>query len=171
MSIVSDFKKFALRGNMVDLTIGFTVGAAFTTIVKSFVNDILMPPVGLLTGQSDFADKFIVLQEGTTAAAPYTTLAEAQAAGAVTINYGIFINNTIAFILVAFAVFLLVRLINRLDDAMQADAGAPPAPEDPPTKKCQFCRTTIDFQATRCPACTSQLTATVDAPVNTDISA
>lgn len=159
MRIASDFKKFALRGNIVDLTIGFTVGAAFTTIVRSFVNDILMPPVGLLTGRSDFSDKFIVLKEGISTAAPYATLADAQAAGAVTLNYGIFVNNTIAFILVAIAVFLLVRLINRIDDAMQAEVGEAPAPEDPPTKKCPFCRTNVDFKATRCPACTSHLTA------------
>lgn len=157
MRIAADFKKFALRGNIIDLTIGFTVGAAFTTIVKSFVNDILMPPVGLLTGQSDFADKFIVLKEGVEMSAPYTTLAQAQAAGAVTLNYGVFINNTIAFLLVAFAVFLLVRLINRIDDAMQAEVDNAPAPEDPPTKKCPFCRTTIDYKASRCPACTSEL--------------
>lgn len=157
MNIVSDFKKFALRGNIIDLTIGFTVGAAFTTIVKSFVTDILMPPIGLLTGESDFADKFWVLKEGANSPAPYTTLAEAQASGAVTLNYGIFINNAIAFILVAFAVFLLVRLINRVDDAMQAEVDEAPAPEDPPTKKCPFCRSNIDFKATRCPACTSQL--------------
>lgn len=162
MSIASDFKKFALRGSIVDLTIGFTVGAAFTTIVKSFVNDILMPPVGLLTGQTDFADKFVVLKEGAKTA-PYATLAEAQAAGAVTMNYGIFINNMIAFTLVALAVFLLVRLINRIDDAMQAEVNEAPAPEDPPTKKCTFCLSNIAYKATRCPACTSQLPASVGA--------
>lgn len=159
MHIASDFKKFALRGNIVDLTIGFTVGAAFTTIVKSFVSDILMPPVGLLTGQSDFSDKFIVLREGANAAMPYVTLAEAQAAGAVTLNYGMFINNAIAFLLVALAVFLLVRVINKVDDAMQAEVDEAPAPEDPPTKKCPFCRSNIDFKAIRCPACTSHLSA------------
>lgn len=156
MSLVTEFKKFALRGNIIDLTVGFTVGAAFTTIVKSFVSDILMPPVGLLLGQSDFADKFAVLKEGTQAAAPYATLAQAQAAGAVTLNYGVFINNLIAFLLVALAVFFLVRLVNRLDAALQADVDAAPAPQDPPTKKCPYCLSTIDYQASRCPACTSE---------------
>lgn len=167
MSMASDFKKFALRGNIVDLTIGFTVGAAFTTIVKSFVSDILMPPVGLLTGHSDFTDKFLVLKEGAAAPAPYLTLAEAQAAGAVTMNYGVFVNNLIAFMLVAFAVFLLVRLINRIDDAMQPDAGEVPVAGEPANKKCQYCRSTIDFKATRCPACTSQLDE-MDKPVEGD---
>lgn len=158
MSIASDFKKFALRGNMVDLVIGFTVGAAFTTIVKSFVSDILMPPMGLMTGNSDFSDKFLVLKDGVTDTSPYLTLAEAQSAGAVTLNYGLFINNVLSFLLVAIAVFLLIRVANKIEDRMQQDVESnDPNQEEVPNKKCPYCRSTIDIKALRCPACTSHL--------------
>ena len=160
MSILGEFKKFALRGNVVDLAIGFTVGAAFTTIARSLVDDIIMPPVGLLMGRADFSDLFWVLREGGEAPAPYTTLADAQAAGAVTINYGIFINNLIAFLLVALSMFLLVRLVNRIDERLEQEFGAEKSqPGDPAEKKCAFCLSTIPFKATRCPACTSHLDA------------
>lgn len=158
MSWIEDFKQFALRGNLVDMAVAFTVGAAFGTIAKSLVQDVLMPPVGLLLGDADFSDLFLVLQEGATAPAPYATLVEAQAAGAVTVNYGAFGNNVLAFVLVALAMFAIIRAMNRLEDSLEARfAGPPPEPGDPSDKKCRFCRTTIPFRATRCPACTSHL--------------
>jgi large conductance mechanosensitive channel len=151
--MLQEFKKFAMRGNVVDMAVGIIIGGAFGTIVKSLVDDVLMPPIGLLMGGVDFADLFMVLREGTEAAAPYATLADAQAAGAVTINYGMFINNVIAFLIVAWAVFLLIRAMNR----MQAKPEEKPA--DPTTKACPFCATDIPIAATRCPHCTSELAA------------
>ena len=129
-------KKFALRGNVVDLAIGFTVGAAFTTIARSLVDDIIMPPVGLVMGRADFSDLFWVLRGGAEASPPYTTLAEAQAAGAVTVNYGIFINNLIAFLLIALSMFLLVRVVNRVDERLEQEFGAEKSqPGDPAEKE------------------------------------
>lgn len=157
MSLANDFKKFAMRGNLVDLAIGFTVGAAFSTIAKSLVNDIIMPPVGLALGRSDFSDLFWVLKEGTEEAAPYATLASAQASGAVTINYGVFVNNLLAFVVVAIAMFFIIGIVNRADEALEAQFDDPQQPEEPSTKKCPYCRTMIPFKATRCPQCTSQL--------------
>lgn len=158
-SILNEFKSFALRGNVVDLAVGFTVGAAFSTIAKSLVDDIIMPPVGLLVGQSEVSDMFWLLKGGTEQAPPYATLADAQAAGAVTINYGIFINNVIAFLIIALVMFLLIRGINRLENTMEAEAGQEDTdkPAEPTTKKCPYCLSTIPRRATRCPACTSQL--------------
>lgn len=161
MPLIQDFKKFAVRGNMVDLAVGFTVGAAFTTVVKSLVNDIIMPPIGLLTGNADFADHFWVLDvpEGVTVPADgFQTLQAAQEAGAVTINYGIFLNNCLALLIVAMAMFITIRAVNRLDEQLDEVLGgeAPPTGE-PSDKKCEFCRSTIPFRATRCPQCTSQL--------------
>jgi large conductance mechanosensitive channel len=147
-----DFKEFILRGNVVDLAVGVIIGAAFGTIVASLVNDIVMPPIGLLLGNVDFTDLFMVLKEGPKAAAPYTTLADAQAAGAVTVNYGVFITRVVAFLIVAFAVFLMVRGVNRLKRSEKQPAAAPV------TKECPFCASTIAIKATRCPNCTSQLT-------------
>lgn len=127
MAFVKEFREFAVRGNMVDMAVGIIIGGAFSTIVKSLVADIIMPPVGLLFAGVDFADLFIVLKGG----GDFTTLADAQAAGAVTLNYGIFINNIISFLIVAWAVFLLVRGINRLKRKEEAAPEAPPAtPED-----------------------------------------
>ncbi len=146
-----EFKEFAMRGNVVDMAIGIVIGAAFGAIVKSFVDDVLMPPIGLLLGKVDFANLFITLKEGAKAAGPYASLAAAKAAGAVTLNLGIFINNIIGFIIIAFAVFLVIKGINRLNREKQA-----PSPE-PTTKECPFCFTTIPIQASRCPRCTSQL--------------
>lgn len=148
--MLKEFKKFAMRGNVVDLAVGVIIGGAFGTIVKSLVDDIIMPPIGLLLGNVDFANLFLVLKDGETAA-PYATLADAQAAGAVTLNYGVFINAIVSFLIVAFAVFLLIRGINR----MQAQEEA--APAEPTTKNCPFCATEIPIQATRCPHCTSQI--------------
>jgi large conductance mechanosensitive channel len=148
--MLQEFKKFAMRGNVVDMAVGIIIGGAFGTIVKSLVDDVLMPPIGLLMGGVDFADLFVVLREGTEAAAPYASLAEAQAAGAVTINYGLFINSVIAFLIVAWAVFLVIRGMNR----MQRKEEAAPAPD---TKPCPFCTSEIPLAATRCPHCTSEL--------------
>jgi large conductance mechanosensitive channel len=160
MSFLAEFKKFALRGNIADMAIGFTVGAAFTTIAKSVVNDIIMPPVGLLMGRADFSDLFWLLKAGSEQLPPYATLADAQAAGAVTVNYGVFVNNLIAFLLVALVMFLIIRSINRLDDEMEERFGQDKAlPEEPSHKKCSYCRMQIPFRATRCPECTSQLEA------------
>ena len=136
-----------------DMAVGIIIGAAFGTIVTSLVADILMPPIGLLLGNIDFANLFIVLKEGTKASGPYASLAAAKAAGAVTINYGLFINTVISFLIVAFAVFLLVRNINRL----KRQEEAPPAA--PTTKECPYCISTIPIKATRCSHCTSELKA------------
>jgi large conductance mechanosensitive channel len=144
--MLAEFKKFAMRGNVIDLAIGVIIGASFGKIITSLVNDIIMPPIGLLLGQINFTDFFLTL-----AGDHYKTLADAQANSAVTINYGLFINTIIDFIIVAFVVFLLVRQINRL----QAKEETPPA--EPTTKECPFCYTEIAIQATRCPNCTSQL--------------
>jgi large conductance mechanosensitive channel len=151
--MLDEFKKFAIRGNVIDMAVGIIIGAAFGTIVQSLVKDVLTPPLGLLTGNVDFANLFVVLKEGTPSA-PYTTLQAAQEAGAVTINYGLFFNTVVSFIIVAFAIFLLVRYINQL---REPDEG----PSPPPTvKKCPHCISDIPIQATRCPHCTSELETT-----------
>lgn len=147
-----EFKEFAVRGNVVDMAVGIVIGAAFGTIVKSFVDDVLMPPIGLLLGNVDFSNLFVTLKEGAKAAGPYASLAAAKSAGAVTLNYGFFINTVISFIIIAFAVFLVIKGINRMKREE-----APPA--EPNTKECPFCFTTIPIQASRCPHCTSQLKA------------
>jgi large conductance mechanosensitive channel len=147
--MLKEFKEFAMRGNVLDLAVGIIIGGAFGTIVKSLVDDVIMPPIGLALGNVDFSDLFLLLKSGAKAAPPYSTLAEAQQAGAVTINYGLFINSVITFLIVAFAVFLLVRAANRL---------RPPAPAAAPaTKDCPYCRMAIPVGATRCPQCTSEL--------------
>ena len=147
-----EFKKFVRRGSAVDMAVGIIIGAAFTSIVNSLVDDIIMPPIGMLLGHVDFANLYITLQEGDPTG-PYTTLVEAQEAGAVTINYGLFINNLISFFIVAFTVFLLLRAYNRVQDEL-----AELEPEEPPaTKKCPFCYSEINIKATRCPQCTSEL--------------
>jgi large conductance mechanosensitive channel len=146
-----EFREFVMRGNVVDMAIGIVIGAAFGAIVKSFVDDVLMPPIGLLLGNVDFANLFITLKEGAKAAGPYASLAAAKAAGALTLNLGVFINTIISFIIIAFAVFLVIKGINR----MKREKEAPPT--EPITKECPFCFTTIPIQASRCPHCTSQL--------------
>ena len=148
--MLKEFKKFAMRGNVVDMAVGIIIGGAFGTIVKSLVNDIIMPPIGLLLGGVDFGDLFITLKDGSTAG-PYSTLAAAQEAGAVTISYGVFFNAVVSFLIVAFAVFLLVRSINKL----RAEEEAPPP--DPTTEECSLCFSEIPLKATRCPYCTSEL--------------
>ncbi len=150
--MLNEFKTFALRGNVVDMAVGIIIGAAFGAIVTSLVNDILMPPIGLLLGGIDFANQFFLLKAGTPAG-PYASLADAKAAGAVTINYGVFINAVISFLIVAVVVFLLIRAINRL----RQEEEAPPA--EPTTRECPYCLSTIPIKATRCAHCTSTLEA------------
>src|SRR5574341_1397495 len=150
MVMLKEFKEFAMRGNVVDMAVGIIIGAAFGTIVKSLVSDVIMPPIGLLIGDIDFSNLFIILKEGAIAG-PYPSLADAQKAGAVTINYGLFVNTIISFLIVAFAVFLLVRSINKLKSQEEAPHPAPA------TKECSYCFSTISIKATRCPNCTSEL--------------
>ena len=145
-----EFKEFVLRGNVIDLAIGIVIGAAFGAIVKSLVEDVIMPPIGLLLGGIDFANIFAVLKNGTPAG-PYAALADAKAAGAVTMNFGVFINTLISFLIIAFVIFLLVRSINRMRRKPEQPA---PAPD---TKACPFCLSTIPIKATRCAHCTSEL--------------
>ena len=148
--MLKEFKEFVLRGNVLDMAVGIIIGAAFGTIVASLVNDVIMPPIGLLLGGVDFSNLFILLKAGSPAA-PYASLADAQAAGAVTINYGVFINAVVSFLIVAFVIFLLIRTINRL----RREEEAPPP--EPTTKECPYCLSTIPIKATRCAHCTSEL--------------
>jgi large conductance mechanosensitive channel len=140
-----EFKEFAVRGNVIDMAVGIVIGAAFGRIVSSFVNDVLMPPIGMLMGKMDFSNLFVTLGGPT-----YATLAEAEAAGAPTLRYGLFINSIIDFLIVAFAIFLVVQQMNRLKRK---------PPEDPTTKECPYCVSQIPLGATRCPSCTSELRA------------
>lgn len=142
-----DFKKFLLRGNLVDLVIGFTVGASFSTVAKSLVNDIIMPPVSLLTGTTDFSDRYILLRSAT------------QTSDEIRLNYGMFLNNLFALLIVAFSMFIVIKLINNLDDNLLIGRRKKTKEDDkkPSHKKCPYCYTTIDYKATRCPSCTSNL--------------
>lgn len=142
-----EFKQFAMRGNVVDMAVGIIIGGAFGTIVKSLVSDVVMPPIGLLLGGVDFSDLFITLKDGATGG-PYHSLAAAQQAGAVVISYGLFLNAVISFLIVAFAVFLLIKSLNKLQFQK---------PEEVTTKECPHCISTISLKATRCPNCTSTL--------------
>lgn len=143
-----EFKEFAMRGNVIDMAVGIIIGVAFGGVVHSFVNDVLMPPIGLLVGKVDFSNLFVTLH-----GQQYTTLAQAKAAGATTLNYGIFSNTVINFVIVTFAVFLFIREINRFKRKPA------PAPEAPTTKECEFCFSSIPLKASRCPQCTSELKA------------
>ncbi len=150
--MLKDFKAFILRGNVVDLAVGIIIGVAFGAIVSSFVNDVLMPPIGLGLGNMDFSNLIVVLREGATPG-PYASLEAAKAAGATTINYGVFINTIINFLIIAAVVFFfVVRPITRLHARKQAAEAPAPA-----TKECPFCFTAIPAKATRCPNCTSEL--------------
>jgi large conductance mechanosensitive channel len=146
-----EFKEFAMRGNVIDMGVGIVIGTAFGAITKSLVDDVLMPPVGLLVGGIDFSNLFLLLKNGT-APGPYLTPAAAKAAGAVTINYGLFLNAAISFVIVALAMFIVVRGVNSL--RRQREHTPPAAPS---TKECQYCASQIPIRATRCPHCTSQL--------------
>jgi large conductance mechanosensitive channel len=157
MSLLSDFKAFALRGNLVDLAVGFTVGAAFTTVAQSLVDDLVMPPLGLILGKTDFSDYYLLLREGDAAPAPYATKEAAEAAGAVLLDYGEFLTNVLAFLVVAVAVFAVIRLATRAGQAVEDEFGDPDPPGTPETKKCAYCREAVPYSASRCSHCTSFL--------------
>lgn len=148
--MMQEFKKFIMRGNVVDMAIGIVIGAAFGTIIKSLVSDVIMPPIGLLLGGVDFANLYGLLKVGDPVG-PYASLADAQAAGAVTLNYGLFINTIISFLIIAFVIFLIVKAINKMQEEEETPAA------EPTTKECPFCHTEIPIKATRCPHCTSEL--------------
>ncbi|MCB9707228.1 MAG: large conductance mechanosensitive channel protein MscL [Myxococcales bacterium] len=145
--MMKEFKEFAVKGNMVDMAVGIMIGAAFNGVVKSIVDDIIMPPLGLLTGNLDFSDKFFILKNGSPEA-PYATLAQAKAAGAVVMSYGQLISQLVSFLIIAFVLFMIVRWINRLRKQPEAVPNA---------KLCPFCKSSIDVAASRCAFCTSDL--------------
>jgi large conductance mechanosensitive channel len=144
--VFKEFKEFAMRGNVVDMAVGIIIGAAFGRIISSLVSDVIMPPIGLVLGKVDFANLFFNIS-----GQPYPTLAAAKAAGAATINYGVFLNTVLDFLIVTFVIFLMIRQINRWSKPAAAPA--------PTTKECPFCGTAIPIKATRCPNCTSELKA------------
>lgn len=150
--MLKEFKEFAMRGNVVDMAVGIVIGAAFGGIIKSLVADVLMPPIGLLLGGVDFSNLFIVIKEGSTVG-PFATVAAANEAGAVTLNYGLFLNTIVSFLIIAFAIFFVVRGLNRL----KKEEEAPPA--EPTTRECPLCLSTIPIKATRCGHCTSEVKA------------
>lgn len=145
-----EFKEFALRGSVLDMAVGIIIGAAFGAIISSLVSDVLMPPIGLLLGHVDFSNLYVVLAAGNVAG-PYASLAAAQQAGAVTLNYGQFINRIISFLIIAFSLFIVIRAMNRMKRKAEA------VPVEPTTKECPFCGTQIPIKAVRCPNCTSEL--------------
>jgi large conductance mechanosensitive channel len=145
-----EFKEFAMRGNVLDMAVGIVVGAAFGAIVSSFVADVIMPPIGLILGNIDFSNLFLILKDGKVPG-PYESLAVAKAAGAVTINYGVFLNTIISFLIVAFAIFLLIRNVNKL----KREQETPPAV--PTTKECPYCLSIIPIKAVKCAHCTAEL--------------
>jgi len=147
---MNEFKKFVMRGNVIDMAVGIIIGGAFTKIVNSMVADVMMPPLGLLIGKVDFSNWFVVIKQGTTAG-PYATIAEAQSAGATTMNLGLFLNAIISFVIVAFCIFLLIKAINKLNSPKEQ------APAPVTTKKCPYCCSEIALEATRCPHCTSEI--------------
>ena len=149
--MLKEFKEFAVRGNMVDMAVGIVVGGAFTTIVRSLVDDVLMPPLGLLLGGVDFSNFFVVLKDRVDAG-PFQTLADAQASGAVTLNYGLFANALVSFLIVAFALFTVVKAMNQL--RRQEETAAAPT-----TRDCPKCQLSIPLKAVRCPHCTSDIEA------------
>jgi len=144
-----EFKAFVMRGNVMDLAVGVIIGATFGAVVKSLVDDVLMPVIGLITGGVDFANLYVLLREGTATPAPYASLAVAKEAGAVTLNYGLFVNALITFLIVAFAIFMIIKAVNRMYRQ--------PAAATPDTRPCPYCTMTIPLAATRCPNCTSQI--------------
>jgi large conductance mechanosensitive channel len=155
MSVMQEFREFAVKGSVVDMAVGIIIGAAFGTIVRSLVDDVIMPPIGLALGGVAFQDFFWVLRDGAEAGRPYLTLEDARAAGAVTVNYGVFFSTLVTFLIVAGAVFLLIRSINRLKREEQLE------PEAATDQVCPFCATTIPIVAVRCPNCTSTLEPTL----------
>ena len=171
--LFGEFKKFVMRGNLVDLAIGFTVGAAFSTVAKSLVDDIIMPPLGLLLGKTDFTDAFLLLRAGEVSPPPYLTLEAAKVAGATTLNYGRFLTNALTLLLIALAMFTVVRLINKISEEIRDEFGqdeqsSTSAEEaEPEQKKCAYCRQVVPFRASRCHHCTSFL-GTSGGPLNPD---
>ena len=149
MSILKEFRDFAVRGNVLDLAIAVVIGGAFGTIVKSLVDDIIMPPIGVLLGNVDFSNLFLVLKEGSKLAGPYVSVAAAKDAGAITLNFGLFINAMVSFTIIAFAIFMLVKVINRLKREE--------VPAETTVQDCPYCLSSIPRKASRCPHCTSQL--------------
>ena len=147
--MLKDFKAFILRGNVLDLAVAVVIGAAFGAVVKSFTDDVIMPPIGLALGHIDFSNLFVVLKEGTKAPGPYATVAQAHDAGAVTLNYGTFINSIVTFLIIALCVFMIVRMVSKLS--------AKPVPPPDNMKSCPRCTLSIPKAASRCPNCTSQL--------------
>jgi len=147
--MIKEFKEFIAKGNAMSMAVGIIIGVAFGTIINSLVNDIIMPPVGLLLGDVDFSNLFVVLKEGATAG-PYLSVAAAGEAGAVTLNYGMFINTVISFLIIALALFFVIRSFNRLQKKEEEKV-------EPDTKVCPYCFSTIDVRATRCPNCTAEL--------------
>jgi large conductance mechanosensitive channel len=152
MSVLKDFQSFVMRGNVVDMAVGIIIGAAFGAIVKSLVDDVIMPPIGVALGNVDFSNLFVVLKNGAKGAPPYDSIAQAHAAGAVTLNYGLFINTIISFIIIAIAVFLLIRFMARLQNAMHKSETVALT-----TKECPQCCSNININAKRCPNCTSNV--------------
>ncbi len=150
--MLKQFKEFAIKGNVLDMAVGIIIGGAFGTIVKSLVSDIIMPPIGLLLGNVDFSELFFVLKKGIKVAGPYATLKDATAAGAVTINYGLFINNVVSFLIIAFSVFLIVKAFQEVKKREEK-----PVAVEPTTKACPFCQSVISINATKCAFCTSSL--------------
>lgn len=153
MNFLSEFKKFAMRGNVLDMAVGIIIGAAFGKIVDSLVKDVIMPPIGWVLGNVDFSNLFVVIKDGANAAGPYDSLAAAQAAGAVTINFGLFINTIISFIIVAFAVFMLIKAMNTVQEKLDKSEKA----AAPTTKQCPYCCSEINIAAVKCPQCTADL--------------
>ncbi len=151
---LDEFKKFIMRGNVLDMAVGVIIGAAFQSIINSLVNDILMPVITLITGGLDFTNWFIALD-----GSHYATLAEAQAAGAATLNYGVFITAVIQFLIMAFVIFMIVKVMNSISDNAEKAAGIEKEEPAPTTKICPYCKSEIDISATRCPHCTSELPA------------
>ncbi len=150
-NIANEFKQFIMRGNVIDMAVGIIIGGAFTKIVNSMVADVIMPPLGLLLGKVDFSNWFVVIHKGPDGVSHFATMAEAQAAGATTLNLGLFLNAVISFLIVAFCIFMLIKAINQLNKPAPAPAAAPT------TKKCPFCCSEIAIEATKCPHCTSDL--------------
>ena len=153
--MLREFRQFIMRGNVVDMAVGIIIGIAFGAVVTSLVSDVIMPPIGLLVGNVDFTNLFVVLKNGSPAG-PYASLADAKATGAVTINYGVFVIAIISFIIIAFAVFMIVRYMNRLRYQMDRQKEEA-AQAEPTTKECPYCLSSIPLKASRCPQCTSQL--------------
>jgi large conductance mechanosensitive channel len=152
MSLFKEFKSFAMRGNVVDMAVGIIIGVAFGTIVNSLVKDVIMPPIGLALGKVDFSNLFVVLKQGAVPP-PYASVADAAKAGAVSINYGLFVNTIINFVIVAFAVFMLISMVNKAKSRVQPPAAA----AVPTTKACPYCLSTIPIKATKCAFCTADL--------------